>query len=364
MRHIYYLEQIIEVSDYQFLKLLEGEVEGAYTMANALCNSQVSTFVEMGDGLERGTQISLDNLRTIIPQIDDENIKQMLQTLYRLTEGIYERNRSMVNMLAKLVNLPPPENKQDWRKVKRKLRKYDGYGPVWVQEEPEFFEQIHQAVRQDRTKLEEVVQQAKRYLEQLISMIPDDIRDKQAYSIVQASAEMPTHLQRLIRSQDWSSPEEQTQQTTEQSDISQQLAKEADILEELGDQRAKDLIDEAVEEAVDAQHAIRLLQGALRFGHTGIQASKAYLALAMRYEDLDNKAKAIECYTKAMEAWHPSATIFFWRGELYYQLEQWDKARNDFEQALAFSETESLISPEREQAEKYLIELDEATRKD
>ncbi|MEJ2746618.1 MAG: tetratricopeptide repeat protein, partial [Anaerolineae bacterium] len=127
--------------------------------------------------------------------------------------------------------------------------------------------------------------------------------------------------------------------------------------EEFGDQRASDLVDKAdgVPDS-NPKKAIKLLQKALKYGETGIQASKAYLGLGMRYEDLGKIDKAIEFYTKSMDALEPFSIALFWRGQLYYEQEQWDKAQSDFEQALS-PENGELDSMNRKEAEDYLAKL-------
>jgi tetratricopeptide (TPR) repeat protein len=83
--------------------------------------------------------------------------------------------------------------------------------------------------------------------------------------------------------------------------------------------------------------AIKLLQKALTFGTRGIQASKAYFGLGMRYEDMGNIELAIENYSKAIEAYKSFGMVHFWRGRLYYKQQNWIEARADFEKALSFS---------------------------
>lgn len=125
---------------------------------------------------------------------------------------------------------------------------------------------------------------------------------------------------------------------------------------EFGDQRAKDMIDKA--EGLDPPEAITLLKRSLRYGRTGIQASKAYHELGRLYKELGDADRAIENYTKSLDAWRkPNPMALFRRGELYYQRGQWTEARSDFERALSM---EWLLSPEREQAQQYLSKIKRA----
>lgn len=128
--------------------------------------------------------------------------------------------------------------------------------------------------------------------------------------------------------------------------------------QDMGDQRAKDLIDVAVEEP-DPLQAIKLLNRALRYGHTGIQASKAYQGLGSRYKQIGDTPQAIENYTKSLDAWRGrNPFTLFWRGELYYQQERWEEARTDFERALT---SDHFGSPEYEAAQNYLVRIESKT---
>jgi tetratricopeptide (TPR) repeat protein len=359
MYQIYFEGQIIKVSRLQFLNLLSWQADLIYTAAKSFCTSHNSGFADIDGQLDYWIRTSLDNLQTLTPQIDDEELHKMFYAVYTLSQRIYERDSQVMAAMAKVVKLPLPQTKEDRKKLTRKLGKYEGFGPAWVAAEPELFRQLAIAAQEDRVVLDKLKQQIDERLDQLLAAMPQASEELQAPTVIKAAATLPTHLRKLIRPYNWDLAQEiHSRQSVEQIDHIQEAKEEADILEELGDQRAKDLIDRA-EAEFDTERAIRLLRGALRFGHTGIQASKAYLYLAMRYEDLDNKAKAVECYTKAMEAWRPSALMLFWRGMLYYQLDQWVEARNDLEHALTFPQEAGLGPSERELAERYRVELTE-----
>lgn len=123
----------------------------------------------------------------------------------------------------------------------------------------------------------------------------------------------------------------------------------------VGDQRAHDLID-AVDGEPDPQHQIELLQRALEYSTTGVQASKAYQGLGSIYEQfLDDPDQAITFYTLSLEA-EPDLKnpfVLLWRGELYFQKGDVAAARCDFEHALVGG----LWSPERGEAEQRLVEI-------
>ena len=86
--------------------------------------------------------------------------------------------------------------------------------------------------------------------------------------------------------------------------------------------------------------------------------------LGMKYEALEQKREAIECYTKALEVSDPDARLFLWRGELFYELGEWVEAKRDIEQALNFRSSlpfAELFRDEKKTAERYLAELAKLT---
>jgi tetratricopeptide (TPR) repeat protein len=119
-----------------------------------------------------------------------------------------------------------------------------------------------------------------------------------------------------------------------------------------GDSRAHQLIDSADAE-MDLRRAIVILHRALKYGHLGIQASKAYQGLGMHYEQLGNKKRALHYCTQAIETgdWDNEWTVF-WRGRLYLQQGAWDAAKRDLERAIELGGE----SPD-EEAEEYLAQI-------
>jgi tetratricopeptide (TPR) repeat protein len=81
-----------------------------------------------------------------------------------------------------------------------------------------------------------------------------------------------------------------------------------------------------------------------------------YSVFNVRNIGLGEIDKAIEFYTKSMDALEPFSIAYFWRGRLYYEQELWDKAQSDFEQALS-PENGELDSMDRNEAEDYLAKL-------
>ncbi len=99
----------------------------------------------------------------------------------------------------------------------------------------------------------------------------------------------------------------------------------------------------------------------MTYGETGIQASKAFVVLGMRYEQLGEFDLAIENYSKSLEAYQqPYGMTYFWQGKLYYQQQKWEAARDDFTKALSLEE--QLLSPEKEETKQLLQDLNQHLR--
>lgn len=83
--------------------------------------------------------------------------------------------------------------------------------------------------------------------------------------------------------------------------------------EEIGDQRAKDLIDDS--DGADDEVAVKLLKKALSYGQTGLQAHKAYQSLGNILERKGQYKEAFENYQLALSALKkPSASTLLMLG--------------------------------------------------
>lgn len=242
------------------------------------------------------------HLQWLIPQVPDDAIRELCQSLVIQSQKLDELNEQWGQALASFLKLPPPRSESDLIQLRKRLDAYrKKNGAAWASRE-----EFQPLVEQTRQVAEDAEQIWPQLHSQLLQVYPHTYGDL-----------VKTH-------------------------------------EGFGDQRAKDIIDRAYE--VDAQSAVRLLQSALRYGHTGIQASKAYRELGNRYHELGDAERAIENYTKSLEAWEePNWMALFYRGELYYQQGRWKEAREDLQRALAI---QWMDSPERERAEEHLLKLD------
>jgi tetratricopeptide (TPR) repeat protein len=257
-------------------------------------NYKWTPWTAQGIALERTTTESLEEL---VPYVPDEEILEVCEALVKRRQLLDDINGQLGQALADFLGLPAPGTEEDFEVLLQEVEVYRlEHGPAWMSE----------------AEIQPLILNLKDLFVEIRSLEFELIARLEQYLVE------PTTV----------SPEE------------------------MGDERAKDLVDQA--EGADAKTAIRLLKKALHYGKTGIQASKAYMELGGRYSDLGEPEKAIEHYTKSIEAYkEPNAFALYWRGELYYQQEEWAKARSDFEQAVAIG----LSSPEYEQAQEYLSDL-------
>jgi tetratricopeptide (TPR) repeat protein len=248
-----------------------------------------------GIALERTTTESLEELAPYVP---DEEILEVCQTLVKRRQLLDDINDQLGRALTEFLGASAPSTVEGLRELGQQVDDYRlEHGPAWV----------------SVAAIQPLILQLKDLFVEIRSL----------------EFELTARLQQYV------------------------VEPIAVIPEEIGDERAKDLVDMSIGEP-DTDTAILLLKKALQYGETGLQASSAYMELGGRYSDLGETEKAIEHYTKSFEAYkHPNAFALYWRGELYYQQEEWDKARSDFERAVAIG----LYSPEYEQAQEYLSEL-------
>jgi tetratricopeptide (TPR) repeat protein len=249
-----------------------------------------------GEATTRSATVA-QSLEQSTPYITDDKLLEVCQGMVEQTQLLEDLNGQLGRALAIFLGLSAPKTEEDFQELRQQVDDYRStHGPAWA----------------SRAEIGPLIAQLKDIFVELTSL------------------EFEFHG-RLRPFYEHLAPAD----------------------EEFGDQRAHDLVDQAIEEP-DADRAIRLLQKALRYGETGIQASKAYMELAARYSDLGDTERAIEHYTKSIEASQiPNAMTLYWRGELYYQREEWNKARSDFERAVAIG----LFSPEYEQAQECLSKL-------
>lgn len=120
-------------------------------------------------------------------------------------------------------------------------------------------------------------------------------------------------------------------------------------------QDVDDLLDSAQSNSF-AVIAVHQLEKAINDDVPGIQNPSVFLTLAIRYEDLGETQKAIENYTKSIEL-YDSGEVHLYRGELYYQQGDYEKARQDILKFLSFEMPDEIYDFEKNQAYQILLDI-------
>ncbi|MCI0526642.1 MAG: hypothetical protein L0Y56_04210, partial [Nitrospira sp.] len=286
MRKVHFEGQFLELSEQDFLILLKGVVGGAYELAKTSHSLQISGFPDILDGLKSWNQRQLEQQEVLIPQIEDEELHELFHSLDSQVRMIEGSNDQLAIIIARFLSLPAPQTQRERQNLVRKMSKYSSIeGPMWINQ-PEY-QQLAKQSKQTFSKIEEVKRRIDERLAHLLPALSGSLENSQPLTEA-PSKQFVRGLSQNIQPQE--------EEKMEVNDIV------------FGDQRAKDLIDTAEAEP-DPKRAIKLLHKALRFGRVGIQASKAYMGLAMRFEDLDDEERAIKYYTTCLEAWQPDAIV-------------------------------------------------------
>jgi tetratricopeptide (TPR) repeat protein len=338
MRQIHLEGETIKISERDFHRLVGDLIGAVYLPTKYLHGSCASGFPDVSEEWKLSLQKELGQLQAFIPQIDDQELRELLHSLEILTRKVEELNAQFVELTANFFALPIPRTRQERQELTQRMNEYKlprndywanqpeylSWNPIWANQ-PEY-RQLVERSEQVFDEWERIKMQI--YHRQVSLILAIDSNTENAHPT------SPDSKKRLAKLRNWD---------------------EGIVVEdvEFGDEQAKDLVDMAVEEP-DPKKASKLLHQALSYGHTGIQASKAYLELGARSEDLGDTVRAISYYTKSIEAYkEPLPMALYWRGKLYYQQKRWDEARNDFGRALSLG----LFSPEHEWAQMYLSKL-------
>lgn len=346
MCRVYFDDYTIETSEKKFLYLLESIAGSTHAFALHF-GSGVAGFPDITGNIkklwrDRGN----DHIQTILSQIDDKELHDLFSSLGKQIQKLYELDNQLIATIATFFDLPTPQTQAEYRKVARLTNKYNG--AIWVNE-PEYQQIAHQ-MRDAIEAADEIKQQIDNKVQAFLSIVQD-------VEVEDVIISHPTNQEIVQTDVEIDLSDEVLDQLAEEL-----IGNEAEFVAwQLTDeeQLAKDLID-GIEGELDRVRAIQMLHLALRYQPTGIQASKAYMALGIKYEELKQLRKAIDCYTKALEVDNPNARLFLWRGQLYYKLGEWDKSQDDFEQALSFQASllgVGLFEDEQESANEYLSKL-------
>ena len=126
---------------------------------------------------------------------------------------------------------------------------------------------------------------------------------------------------------------------------------------DIGDQRAKSLLDKNLNEA-NPRRAIRRLHRALRYGRTSLHAAKAFQELGHRYEELGNNRLALLYYTRALrldlELNILPIPLLYWRGRVHLKSGDREAAHRDFGWAIELDDAPTFFPEEHQLARSML----------
>jgi tetratricopeptide (TPR) repeat protein len=260
-------------------------------------------------------QTSRQNVRSklelTLPQITDTKLHNLFYTLSSQEERLFEMDNQLLEVVADFLGISVPKSELEFMQLREEIKKHvraNGESK-WLVTAP--YERLLRKAHDLYLRVEGVGAQIRLHVQQLTS--PNAI---------------------------------------------DQLAETVDYMPSSKAIRDKDKLRREIQSArddSDIERGIRKLHRILdRQKLTGSDAVWVYEALSAKYWTLGDLQQAIDFLTKAIETGQPFGLLYFWRGQLYYQRQQWIEAKDDLEMALA----EGLSSPEQEEAKRYLTGMD------
>jgi len=146
MRHVSFGGQTIEMSERDFLALVEGSVDAVREFARYLCRRHTLGLADVAGQSTFIIQRGLEELRALVSQIDDEALRGLVESFYAEARGMVELDDRVLAEVARYVGLPPPQDRGDREELQRRLQKYDEVGSVWTSE-PQFQQLAHETQR-------------------------------------------------------------------------------------------------------------------------------------------------------------------------------------------------------------------------
>lgn len=348
MHQVYlYDDTLIELTEQQFFLYLFGQIESLDNFVENFGGGLYGYPDITGETKEGWDKRGSKNLQNLLPLIENATLQKSFQLLGILIQDLYRIDAQLVYLVATFFDFPTPLSKEDSRKLAKKINAVTER--VWTKETE--YQQLTQNLHRTIETARKTKQQIDEILKPQLSTIPEyqeHIKQQEAFELAWAQSNLENGFETDIDLRDEILDELEAELRAEEDDGVDSW------------QFAQDLIDRA-EGEFNPRRAIQILHLSLRHQSTGVLANEAYMGLGMKYEQLGLKTEAIDCYTKALEEDRPDARLFLWRGEIRYELGEWNKAKSDFEQALAISSSipGELFEDDRESAEKYLSKLAE-----
>ncbi len=330
MRQVRLRGETLEISERDWDAVISHVAGKLYLPTKRLHDTRASGFPEVLDESTPPAQQELEDLRTVIAQVDNGQMRALLQALEAQTARVVELNGRFIEVVARFLGLPAPRTQEERQQFTERMSQYKlprdeamlsqpesfSWNPVWAKQAD-----YRELVRQSEALFGEWEAIKTRIYFRYVALA----------QATDAREETPPEARRRLVRLLWSGVP-------------------TGVAEHTGDERAKHLIDMADGEG-DSKRAVALLHRALRYGKTGLQAARACLRLGTHYDDAGDGRRAIDYYTKAIEACKgPNVSALYLRGKLYYRQERWVEAADDLERALAGG----LRTPEHEWAQMLL----------
>ena len=122
-----------------------------------------------------------------------------------------------------------------------------------------------------------------------------------------------------------------------------------------GDNAPDEIIAGALEWDLDDLNEINLLLRTAKNIDVKYWNYIIQIKLGIKYRNIEDYSKAIEHFTYAGEIWYQTPIMLFHRGESFYSLGNFEKAKGDFVNACNISiNMGGLVNPERQKIYEYL----------
>jgi tetratricopeptide (TPR) repeat protein len=256
-------------------------------------------------------QIARSKLEQALTQIIDSELHNLFLKLASLEQRLYEVDNQLLNVVVNYLEIPVPASELEFRQLREEIKKH---------------------VRANGES-------------RWLLTVPYERLIKKAHNlylrIEGADMQIFTRVQELI-----------TLDATDKPVITDSYMPASKVI------KGKDKLRREIQSAsddIDIERGIRKLYRILkRQNLTESDLVWVYEALSGKYWALGDLQRAIDYATKAIETGQPFELLYFWRGQLHYQQQQWTKAKDDLEMALAGN----LPTSEYEEAKGYLTEID------
>ncbi len=272
-----------EFTDEALCDLVEREAETLRMYVVGFSADQITRLPNLSGSWIDNTRIALKRQDKLIPQIDVEQYRNLLQKLHDSTLQILGVDRRLIELLADRIKMSPPKTHHEYQAFERELGHVLAMGI-------DVADQLYRQVASMSGRPFLTFRVTKQEL--------DDMLARHIAILKKGPIQIPSSLGQSESYNAW---------------ITKQI--------ELSDRE------------VDPFKAIDALRQALSGSPRGAPSRKVYLRLAMRYEDVKNRHQAVDCLSQAGREDPPSARIYFWRGEQYFHLNQLADAEQDFERA-------------------------------